>query len=182
MTLRRLWTIGLLSMAFGLQATTGPLAGVLPHPGDALLTSLAQTRTTPESVAQWLKRGIAFRSDLLLFHRIDYWQSAQELLDRGAGDCEDYAILARDILRRQGRTAFLFSLYGRAGYAHTVCVFVEEGRYNIINQDRLVRSRAPTLEKLAQTICPEWTWGAVAEREGHRGRALRVIRNPRVPA
>ena len=84
--------------------------------------------------------------------------------------------LAMDLLARQGMRAFLFSLYGQRGYAHTVCVFVEDGRYNALNQDRLLRYRAVSLEELAGKLYRAWEWGAVAQRHGHRGRAVRVIR------
>jgi len=63
----------------------------------------------------------------------DYWQSSEQTLRRTEeglllGDCEDYAFLARDILRLQGKLAEVLRIP-----SHGVCVWVEkdaEGRYH----------------------------------------------------
>lgn len=132
---------------------------------------------SPEAIAHFLKQKITFERDSRLFGQVDYWQDPLEFLKRGSGDCEDYALLAQVLLERQGKEAFVFSLYGSGGYAHTVCVFVDNGRYNVVNQDRLIRTQAESLEELATSLYPQWTWGAVAERVGHRGRRLQEIRS-----
>jgi len=137
--------------------------------------TLAEYYPTPEALAAYLEQALTFEEDTDLFGQVDYWQSPKEFLARGKGDCEDYALLAYTVLKRQGVEAFPFSLYGPNGFAHTVCVFVEDGRYNVINQDKVLRYEADSLEMLADLLCPTWSWGAVAERSGHRGRAVRVI-------
>lgn len=149
-----------------------------PKEAEPTLESLASTYATPKAVAQFLREQIRFKPDDQLFERLDYWQAPEELLARRAGDCEDYAILAQALLVRQGREAFLLSLFGAGGYAHTVCVFSEEGRYSVINEDRLIRYRTASLEELATFLYPTWRWGAVAIQEGSRGRPLRRLRNP----
>ena len=141
------------------------------------LDLVARNYSTPEQLACFLKARLTFQEDLSLFGQADYWQAPEEVLVRGRGDCEDYALLANDLLKRQGKETFVFSLYGPRGYAHTVCVFVEGGRYSLLNQDRLVSTRAASLEELAGKLCRDWEWGAVAERNGHRGRAVRIIRS-----
>ena len=140
------------------------------------LDLVAQSYSTPEQLARFLNAHLTFQEDLSLFGQADYWQAPEEVLVRGRGDCEDYALLANDLLKRQGKETFVFSLYGPKGYAHTVCVFVEGGRYNLLNQDRLIRTRAASLEELAGKIFRDWEWGAIAERHGHRGRAVRILR------
>ncbi len=151
-------------------------AGLCAGRTDSPLDLVARSHPTPEQLAHFLNTHLTFREDLPLFGQADYWQSPEEVLSRGQGDCEDYASLAADLLARQGVRSFLFSLYGEKGYAHTVCVFVEGGRYSVLNQDRLLRYRSASLEDLAGKLCRAWEWGAVAERHGHRGRAVRVIR------
>ena len=160
-------------------AAAAPQAASEPGRAESPLDSIARSQSTPDQLARFLKARLLFQEDISLFGQADYWQAPEEVLVRGKGDCEDYALLASDLLRRQGKKAFLFSLYGPKGYAHTVCVFMEDGRYNLMNQDRLVRARAASLEELAGTLCREWEWGAVAERSGHRGRAVRIIRRGR---
>ena len=69
----------------------------------------------------------------------DYWQTPEETLNRGKGDCEDFARLVLDILVRiQKRKDVRFIIY--AGYnnknkysAHAVCVFHYDGKYNVFS-------------------------------------------------
>ncbi len=143
-----------------------------------VIDGLAHTYTTPKALATFLHRTFTFTHDEELFGREDYWQSPGEFLTRKAGDCEDYAILAQAVLSRNGIQAYLFSVFGDGGYAHTVCVFVDEhGRYNLLNQDRLRYYRASSLEALASLLCPAWTFGGIAERAGTRGRLVNKIVN-----
>ena len=139
------------------------------------LETLSRTCPTPESLARFFQEQITFQEDIRLFGEVDYWQAPEEFLSRRAGDCEDYALLAQAVLRRLGFEAFVFSLYGENGYAHTVCVFTQDGRYDVINEDRLLRLEAGSLEEVATQLYPQWTWAAVAERSGTRGRGIRFI-------
>lgn len=139
------------------------------------LATIARAHPTPESVAHFLRQNVALEEDSRLFGRVEYWQTPEEMLLRRKGDCEDYAILTQALLERLGFEAFVFSLYGRRGYAHTVTVFKDNGRYHVMNQDRLIRFNAKTLEEVASWMYPDWTWGAVAVQTGHRGRIVREI-------
>lgn len=172
MLFRSCWKYGIpawmLIVVMGLPGAASP-----EQPGR--LEAIAQRCSTPELLAAFLKEHVTFQEDRRLFGREDYWQEPEEFLDRSAGDCEDYALLAEAVLRGQGREAFVLSLYGEGGYAHTVCVFSEKRRYHVINQDRVVRYGARSLEELADRLYPRWTWGAVARRVGTRGQAVRRI-------
>ena len=63
----------------------------------------------------------------------DYWQTAKETINRihkgkMCGDCDDYAFLAREILRRQGKNAYVIMIPG-----HAICVWLEkrkDGNWN----------------------------------------------------
>jgi predicted transglutaminase-like cysteine proteinase len=45
-----------------------------------------------QSVNQFFNRRLLFREDVDTWGQIDYWASPLEFLERGQGDCEDYAI------------------------------------------------------------------------------------------
>lgn len=45
---------------------------------------------------------IKYRSDQETYGRFDYWATAAETIARGAGDCEDFAILKQTMLRAMG--------------------------------------------------------------------------------
>ena len=159
-------------LSLGMVPASPPEAGSFTG-----ILAVARLCPTPEALAAFLKKEMVFREDREIFGRSDYWQAPEEFLRRRKGDCEDYALLAQAVLESQGMEAFVFSLYG-SGYAHTVCVFREGGRYHIFNQDRVIRCNAASLEEVASFLCPRWTWGAVARRFGRRGRSVRRIRNP----
>jgi predicted transglutaminase-like cysteine proteinase len=43
-------------------------------------------------INEFFNRRVLFRDDMEVWGQIDYWASPLETLDKGAGDCEDYAI------------------------------------------------------------------------------------------
>ena len=45
-----------------------------------------------EAVNRFFNRRIAFYEDIEIWQRVDHWASPLETLDKGQGDCEDYAI------------------------------------------------------------------------------------------
>jgi predicted transglutaminase-like cysteine proteinase len=45
-----------------------------------------------QAVNEFFNRRILFRDDTEAWSQVDYWASPLETLDRGQGDCEDYAI------------------------------------------------------------------------------------------
>jgi predicted transglutaminase-like cysteine proteinase len=66
--------------------------------GAALLQATLQQQTGRDddsklaAINQFFNRRITFGDDLAVWGIADYWASPIELLDKGAGDCEDYAI------------------------------------------------------------------------------------------
>ena len=143
------------------------------------LDQAAHTYTTPKAIAGLLRTQFTFARDEVLFGEADHWQIPEEFAARKTGDCEDYALLAQALLRRNGIDAFIFSLFGEDGYAHTVGVFVDEqGHYNVIDASRIRYVRAKSLDALASWLHPAWSFGGIVEQEGHRGRMITRITNP----
>jgi predicted transglutaminase-like cysteine proteinase len=48
--------------------------------------------TRVQAINQFFNRRILFRPDSEVWGQVDYWASPLELLEKGEGDCEDYAI------------------------------------------------------------------------------------------
>lgn len=103
------------------------------------LDILAKKLDTEERLAVYFEQFLWYA-----FDDGDHWQTAEETLRRteeyengGArymrGDCDDYAFLARDILRRQGKNAHVVYIPG-----HAICVWAEkdaEGEYHARAED-----------------------------------------------
>ena len=149
------------------------------QPDLTLLDRLASTYTTPKAVATFLRNNFTFTRDEDLFGEPDRWQSPEEFASRKVGDCEDFALLAQALLRRNGIEAYLLSVFGEGGYAHTVCVFVDErGRYNVIDVGKIRYPHAKSLNTLASWLYPAWTVGGIAEQDGAHGRLVKSLTNP----
>ena len=97
------------------------------QPGDADRMAFAAQAQGPKAVAGWqalrpvltaaqaqgdivrlqaindfFNRRIEFRDDLQVWGQIDYWASPFEMLGKGAGDCEDFALAKYFSLRAVG--------------------------------------------------------------------------------
>ncbi|MBR2172885.1 transglutaminase-like cysteine peptidase [Sphingopyxis sp.] len=53
-------------------------------------------------VNQWVNREIAYVNDDRNYRQRDFWATAEQTLERGKGDCEDFAILKMQMLRAAG--------------------------------------------------------------------------------
>jgi len=63
----------------------------------ALLPVLSANLTTDEmvrlqSINQFFNQRVLFRPDAEVWNQMDYWASPLEMMEKGEGDCEDYAI------------------------------------------------------------------------------------------
>ncbi len=159
----------------GWLACATPLAA---EPESLILDQLAHQYTTPDAIASFLATKFTFDSDQAIFGEADHWQQPVEFLNRGKGDCEDYAMLARELLRRNWIKAEVFSIYGANGFAHTVCIFLDShGLYNVIDQGMLLVVEAETLQEVASALCPNWTTSGITQPNGMRGQFVSRLEN-----
>ena len=85
------------------EACRTPFAGKM----HALVAAAQQEE--PVAALEMINRGvnhaIAYRPDIDLWHVADYWENPREIAEKGAGDCEDYAIAKFWLLRSMGVAA-----------------------------------------------------------------------------
>ena len=162
-----------LATAYFLFMSTGSYAHQTANP--VSLDQTIGTINTPKAIVDLMKKKFTFVEDDKLFGRTDYWQSPEELWSRKASDCEDYALFAQSILRKNGIEAEVLSIYGTEGYAHTIVIFKEDGLFRILNQAKLERFRAKSIHEAIEKLNPEWTWAAIAEEHNHRGKSIKTI-------
>lgn len=97
---------------------------------------------------------IAYRSDERLYRRADHWASLAEIVARGAGDCEDYAIAKMWVLRAAGVPSESMQITvlrdTRRGLDHAVLAVHVDGEMLILDNvhdrvlaDARVRDYAP---------------------------------------
>ena len=103
------------------------------------------------TVNGWFNRRIAFRDDQETWQEGDHWASPMELLDKGQGDCEDYAIAKYFSLLALGTPASRLRLVyvrlqagaGSEGQAHMVLAYYPQPGAEPLILDNLVTSVRP---------------------------------------
>lgn len=121
----------------GVGGNAGAFAASLRH--EAIFVKL-------EAVNSYVNRRVRFIDDRVQFGTADKWQAASETFTRGRGDCEDYAIAKRAMLRAAGvadRDLYLVVLKDLTRRAdHAVLVVRAQGRFLVLDNgtDRIVDS------------------------------------------
>jgi len=97
------------------------------------LSGLAKLRF----VNAWANKRVAYKKDRGNWGADDYWATAGETLAKGAGDCEDLAILKMQLLRAAGVPAsriYLVVGHGRiARRAHATLLVRESGKLWVLD-------------------------------------------------
>ncbi|MER9918594.1 MULTISPECIES: transglutaminase-like cysteine peptidase [unclassified Mesorhizobium] len=93
-----------------------------------------------------INRAIAYKKDSVVYGKLDYWAKPREILERRAGDCEDFAILKMAALLHAGIPAQSMSLVvlqdRKRGFFHAVLsvstgsgVFILDSLSNVVSRD-----------------------------------------------
>lgn len=93
-----------------------------------------------------INHAIAYKKDSVVYGKLDYWAKPSEILERRAGDCEDFAILKMAALLRAGIPAQSMSLVvlqdRKRGFFHAVLsvstgsgVFILDSLSNVVLRD-----------------------------------------------
>lgn len=142
------------------------------------LQAVASQLTSPEQVAKYIFRNFTYETDRTQFGNDERWQTPEELLKNGRGDCEDFAFFASEILKANGISSFLVNVYGNK-FAHTVCVFKENGKFHIVDGKEVVRYDASSMEELFSKIYPNWNSASMVgySEKDNCGRVLKTFQN-----
>jgi predicted transglutaminase-like cysteine proteinase len=116
-----------------------------------MLGHFATARVGEEALAAvnaWTNRRVRYVEDARLYRRADYWAGARTTLARGAGDCEDIAIVKLQLLAAMGvprSDMYLTIARDLARHAdHALLVVKLGGRYWLLDNatDRLLDAGA----------------------------------------
>jgi predicted transglutaminase-like cysteine proteinase len=104
------------------------------------------------AVNQFFNRRILFRDDAETWSQTDYWASPLELLDKGQGDCEDYAIakyfslVATGVPASKMRLVYVRAQIGGPGgtaQAHMVLAYYAQPSAEPLILDNLISELRP---------------------------------------
>jgi predicted transglutaminase-like cysteine proteinase len=144
------WDAGKMILA---ASAAGQRSVQAAHRLDELLqwVSARDIRTRLTAVNDHFNRSVAFGEDTVVWGKDDYWASPIELLAKGVGDCEDYAIAKYFTLTSAGvpvrnlRLVYVRAVLPAEGsqpsrsLAHMVLAYYEEGSEDPLILDSLVR-------------------------------------------
>lgn len=109
--------------------------------------------STLENYVEWLSKNVKYRND----KEADTWSSPRETLEKGYGDCEDYAFLNESVLRLFGYEAKVMGMVERlTGEDHAFCAFRKDGIYYWFDNSKLKKTEAQTEEEFATHIAKKY--------------------------
>jgi len=106
---------------------------------------------SPKDLSNWYEKSFTYQREALNEDgsRQDIWKTPKETVDDRGGDCEDFAILSKKILKELGYEAWMLAMYDETNVGHAVCLFREiDGTYSIMD----VRHYVPFKRKDFNTI------------------------------
>lgn len=138
------------------------------------LQDLGEMLHTPDEIAHFMWRHFRYETDRTHFGTEERWQSPEELLTSRQGDCEDFALFAHEVLKKQGIPSFLLNVYGNR-FGHTVCVFKKDGRYHVIDGTKSAIYNTTDLKEVFSRIYPFWKQAAIVgfSETSHSGKILK---------
>lgn len=124
------------------------------RPAGALIFGL----DTPREIMNWLHRNIKYKTEKKGFgDRSDRWQTPEETIAAGGGDCEDNAFLAQALLKGIGIDSYVIEV--RWGFtdihSHAICVFSRKNPKDYFDNDQLITSNNNIMKTLFRTY-PKW--------------------------
>lgn len=104
---------------------------------------------------KWLEQNVVYAKDFLA----DCWNDPKTTIQQGFGDCEDFAILNRAVLRVLGNEAQLYVVDSKEG-PHAICIFryriAEDYYYGVLNNSKLRVTTETKFEDLERLLEAEF--------------------------
>ena len=102
-----------------------------------------------KTINDFFNLQILFRPDIDNWGMVDYWSSPMELLNKGAGDCEDYAIakyfslIAMGVSPAKMRMVYVRAQLGGSVQAHMVLAYYPDPAAEPLILDNLITDLRP---------------------------------------
>jgi hypothetical protein len=138
-------------------------AGVLisrPDPLDERIRDIinANNIVSVADYAQWLSAHVRYQRD----EGKDYWSLPEDTLVRGRGDCEDLAFLNKAVLSVLGYESRVLCVL-RMFRSHAICVFEDNGYYQIVDNTSLKHTPARSFDELLQYLLIVYNCASIGE-------------------
>lgn len=161
-----------------LSQTAQRLGQLAEQRTQALLQEMANMANAQESdklrsINGFFNRSIQFRSDADNWGAVDYWASPIEMLARGQGDCEDYAIakyfslIATGVSPAKMRMVYVRAQTGGTVQAHMVLAYYPDPLAEPLILDNLITDIRPASRR--PDLAPVFSFNAEGLWQGVGG-------------
>lgn len=132
-----------------------------------------------QEINEFFNRRILFREDLEVWGQVDYWASPFEMFEKGAGDCEDFAVakyfslLAAGVAAPKLRLVYVRAQIGGPGgavQAHMVLAYYPTPTAEPLILDNLITEVRPAGRR--RDLTPVFSFNAEGIWEGVGGVAV----------
>jgi hypothetical protein len=107
----------LFAALFGIFAVAMGLSGCTLEPD---IRDINMSFSSMEEVYVYVTENVRYKSDLAVHGQEEYWQAPMETLERGTGDCEDFAILVGYFLEKMGYSVRVVGVETWYGSNHAI--------------------------------------------------------------
>lgn len=129
-----------------------------------------------QTVNQFFNRRLLFREDIETWGQIDFWASPLEFLERGQGDCEDYAIgkyfslIASGVPATKLRMVYVKAIFGGQAsvqQAHMVLAYYPSSGADPLILDNLIGDIRPASKR--PDLIPVFSFNSEGLWQGTQG-------------
>jgi len=116
------------------------------------LVDVASMVKTPEALAGWLNRDFLYELALA-----DGWNSPEETIKFKKGDCDDFAVLAKAVLKELGiRSDIVVLKFSGLSVAHAICLWKDaRGNISFISNQKLFQTAEPDISRALRKYYPD---------------------------
>lgn len=128
-------------------------------------------------LGQWLEWHIWYKPDATT---ADNWKKAEQTLQDEAGDCEDFAIVAYEVLHLWGVKATILCAFPVKGAGHAVCAFKKDStseKWSCYSNGMLHKDIGTTLKDVAEFVAYEAHWKLANWNEYYTNGYVRLLKN-----
>lgn len=112
---------------------------------------------TLDDYQRWLKKNMRYQRD----HGKDIWLSPIDMIDKKAGDCEDFAFFNAAMLKIMGYDPCVLLLSRGLLPGHAICVFRSGKRFFYFDNYNLKETTVSSMEDLAQSLFKNYICGGI---------------------
>jgi predicted transglutaminase-like cysteine proteinase len=135
------------------------------------MDTVANDAPSPDTICSSVKRRVRYQRDIM---PEDSWKTAESTWEDRSGDCEDFAVLVKDMCARKNMPATVYRFYPPQGSGHAVTIGRWQGRMWMSSNGSYVE--VYSIDDAKHRVADKHGWNAdlVTMKKGEKSRKVRV--------